>query len=327
MTVERGAERIELEESPQAVLREARSLLRRKDRRTTGLFLVEGRQAVREALKVPGVTRHVFLRWNAVHDNLDLLGLARESGVPVYAVSEQNLATMSDTVTPQGVIAVARAVDISLSALMGTKRKNPAKEKKKNQRKDVSLVVICAQIRDPGNAGTVIRCADAFGADAVILSSDSVEVYNPKVVRASVGSIFHLPLVVGVDLGQAIAACRAAGMQILATDGDAGTDLTDIAAALEKPTAWVMGNEAWGLPSESLELADETVAVPIYGQAESLNLATAAAICLYASATAQRAGNGNGNGHDEGGSAASEAAVPAEPPSGEPTSPGAPAQP
>lgn len=286
------SESLRLEEPSQAVLRDARKLVRSKDRKEAGKFLAEGRQAVREALKVPGVVDSLFVRWSSARENVDLVELARGVNVPVYGVSEQNLATMSDTVTPQGVIAVANDVDVTLSDLMGTKRKNPALPKKKHQRKDVSLVVICAQIRDPGNAGTVIRCADAFGADAVILSSDSVEVYNPKVVRASVGSIFHLPIVTGVPLEQAIEACRAAGMQILATDGDAGIDLTDSEADLGGPTAWVMGNEAWGLPSESLELADHTVAVPIYGQAESLNLATAAAICLYASATAQRANPG-----------------------------------
>ena len=240
---------------------------------------------------MPGVVDSLFLRWSSARDNVDLVELARASGIPVYGVSEQNLATMSDTVTPQGVIAVANDIDVTLSELMGTRRKNPSVPKKKHQRKDVSLVVICAQIRDPGNAGTVIRCADAFGADAVILSSDSVEVYNPKVVRASVGSLFHLPIVVGVDLAEAIDACRKAGMQIFATDGAAGTDLTDLDAQLDRPTAWVMGNESWGLPVEHLALADHTVAVPIYGHAESLNLATAAAVCLYASASAQRASN------------------------------------
>lgn len=284
-------DRIELDEPSQAVLREARRLLRRKERKEIGEFLVEGRQAVREALKAPGVVKWLFIRWASAHDNVDLVELARESDVPVYAVSEQNLATMSDTVTPQGVIAVARNIDVSLSEVLGTKRKDPSKEKKKHRRKDVGLIVICAQIRDPGNAGTVIRCADAFGADAVILSTDSVEVYNPKTVRASVGSIFHLPIVTGVDLEQAIDACRAAGLQVFATDGEAGVDLSDLDAELSRPTAWVMGNEAWGLPSEHLALADKTVAVPIYGHAESLNLATAAAICLYASASAQRASN------------------------------------
>lgn len=282
---------IELPEPSQAVLRAARALQRRQERKETGLFLVEGRQAVREALRLPGVVDAVFFRWASAMDNIDLFEMARDAGVAYYGVSEQNLATLTDTVTPQGVVAVARAIDVPLKTVLGKKPRKEDKPNKKHRRKDVSLVVICAQVRDPGNAGTVIRCADAFGADAVILSSDSVEVYNPKVVRASVGSIFHLPIVVGADLGEAIEACRAAGMQIFATDGAAGTDLTDLDAELDKPTAWVMGNESWGLPVEHLALADHTVAVPIYGQAESLNLATAAAVCLYASASAQRASN------------------------------------
>ncbi|HMR23258.1 MAG TPA: RNA methyltransferase [Micropruina sp.] len=265
-------ERLELPEPSQAVLRAARALLRRKERKSVGKFLVEGPQAVREALEQPEIVEAVFFRWGSVHDHLELLTVARAAGVAHYAVSEQNLATLSDTVTPQGVVAVCRTLDVPLAEAVTP---------------EVALVVICAQIRDPGNAGTVIRCADAFGADAVILSSDSVEVYNPKTVRASVGSIFHLPLVVGVDLAEAIDACRAAGLQVFATDGEAGTELTDLTDALAAPTAWVMGNESWGLPVEHLELADTTVAVPIYGRAESLNLATAAAVCLYASASAQ----------------------------------------
>ena len=252
---------LELPEPTQSMLRSARSLLRRKERRASGRFLVEGRQAVREALGVPGVVEAVFFHWASAHDNIDLIDLAAAAGVPQYGVSEQNLATMIDTVTPQGVVAVARDIDVPLAEVLSD---------------GLELVLICAQVRDPGNAGTVIRCADAAGADAVILSSDSVEVYNP-------------PVVVGVDLADAIAACRDAGLQIFATDGAAGTDLTDLSGELARPTAWVMGNESWGLPVEHLELADRTVAVPIYGKAESLNLATAAAVCLYASATAQRA--------------------------------------
>ncbi|MFT4110438.1 TrmH family RNA methyltransferase [Propionicimonas sp.] len=281
---------IELPEPSQAVLRSARALQRRAERKETGRFLVEGRQAVREALAVPGVVEAVFFRWAAAMDNIDLFEQARAAGVTYYGVSEQNLATLTDTVTPQGVVAVVRAIDVPLKSVLG-KQPKADKPRKKHSRRDVSLVVICAQVRDPGNAGTVIRCADAFGADAVILSSDSVELYNPKTVRASVGSIFHLPIVVGADLTEAIEACRAAGMQVFATDGAAGTDLTDLDAELDKPTAWVMGNESWGLPVEHLALADHTVAVPIYGHAESLNLATAAAVCLYASASAQRASN------------------------------------
>lgn len=279
-------QRIELDEPSQAVLRDARSLLRRKERRKSGLFLVEGRQAVREALGVPGVVKWLFVRWSDARDNLDLVDAARAAGLPVYALSEQNLATLSDTITPQGIIAVARQIDVSLADVLGGAGPAP---RLVDDGPDPKLIVVCAQIRDPGNAGTVIRCADAFGADAVVLSSDSVEVYNPKTVRASVGSIFHLPVVTGVELAEVIDACRDAGLQVFATDGDAGDDLTGLVDILPRPTAWVMGNEAWGLPTEHLELADRTVAVPIYGRAESLNLATAAAVCLYASATAQRA--------------------------------------
>ena len=146
-----------------------------------------------------------------------------------------------------------------------------------------------ASVRDPGNAGTVLRAADAAGAQAVLFSDASVDPYNGKAVRASAGSLFHVPLVAGVRLEQAAGALRAAGLRILAADARGGRTLDDLSPAeLAAPTAWVFGNEAWGMPEAVLALADESVAVPIYGRAESLNLATAAAVCLYASARAQR---------------------------------------
>jgi TrmH family RNA methyltransferase len=149
------------------------------------------------------------------------------------------------------------------------------------------LVVALTAVRDPGNAGSVIRVADASGAHGVVMSSDSVDLFNPKVVRASVGSIFHLPISVGQELAETIAAAREAGMQILAADAN-GVSLYG-GVDLAKPTLWVFGNEAWGIPEEVLELVDAVVSIPIYGQAESLNLATASAVCLYASAQAQNA--------------------------------------
>jgi RNA methyltransferase, TrmH family len=145
-------------------------------------------------------------------------------------------------------------------------------------------------VRDPGNAGTVIRCADVFGADAVLLTEGSVDAYNPKTVRASVGSIFHLRLAAEVEFTEVMRAARARGLQVLAADGTGEAELPVLAASrqLSVPTLWLFGNEAWGLPPEQARLADRRVRVPIYGAAESLNLATAAAVCLYASATAQR---------------------------------------
>ena len=137
----------------------------------------------------------------------------------------------------------------------------------------------------------MLRCADAAGADAVVLTDASVDLYNPKSVRASVGSLFHLPVAVGVPVEQAVQGLpdggrtdprrRRRGRDDLDDELDAGT--------MGGPTAWVFGNEAWGLPEETRALADAVVRVPIHGKAESLNLATAAAVCLYASARAQRA--------------------------------------
>ena len=151
------------------------------------------------------------------------------------------------------------------------------------------LVAICADVRDPGNAGTVIRCADAAGADTVVLAGHSVDAYNPKTVRATVGSLFHLPLAIAEDPADAVRTAQAAGLVVLAADGAGEVDLDHADELLARPTAWLFGNEAWGLPDELASLADHRVRIPIHGRAESLNLSTAAALCLYASARAQRA--------------------------------------
>ena len=252
---------------PASVLRSVRRLTQRRGRDLSGTFLVEGRQAVREALAADGVVEEVIVDDPARHADL-LEGIA----VPVWQADEHAMRQLSDTVTPQGIVAVCRQLSFGWDALEGAR-----------------LVVICAQVRDPGNAGTVIRCADAFGADAVILTAGSVEIYNPKTVRSTVGSLFHMPILTGVPLVEAVARVKAMGLKVLAADGDgAPLDLKAAAGELSGPVAWIMGNEAWGLPPEDARLADEVVAVPMWGQAESLNLSSAAAVCLYATASAQR---------------------------------------
>lgn len=250
-------------------LRFVRRLTNRRGRDLAGRFLVEGRQAVREALRAPGVVEELIVDDPARH--ADLLGAAP---VKVWRADEAQMRQLSDTVTPQGVVAVCRQLDFTLADV-------PAPR----------LIVICAQVRDPGNAGTVIRCADAFGADAVILTSGSVEIHNPKTVRSSVGSLFHLPIVTGLSLTEAVDFAHANDMQVLAADGGGDElDLLAASGALARPTAWIMGNEAWGLPAADAELADRVVGVPMWGAAESLNLSSAAAICLYQTASAQRRG-------------------------------------
>jgi len=187
-------------------------------------------------------------------------------GVRVTLVDERALASLSDSVSPAGVVALCRFVDVPVTEALTNAR----------------LVAICADVRDPGNAGTVIRCADAAGADAVVLAGSSVDPYNPKTVRASVGSLFHLPVATEPSAQAAVRAAREAGLTVLAADGAGEVGLYD--ADLTGPTAWLFGNEAWGLPEELAALADHRVAIPIHGRAESLNLSTAAALCLYESA-------------------------------------------
>lgn len=207
----------------------------------------------------------------------DLRESAEESDIAVMLASEAVLDAMADTVTPQGVIAVARQSPATLDAVFRDKPR---------------LIAICEQIRDPGNLGTIIRAADAAGADGVILTGKTVDPYNPKVVRSTTGSLFHLPIVVGAELKDVIALCQSAGLNTIAADVK-GDDLLDARSEglLAEPTAWLFGNEARGLDDDALELADRALRLPIYGRAESLNLATAASVCLYESAFAQRSSN------------------------------------
>jgi RNA methyltransferase, TrmH family len=256
-------------------LARARRLTKRAFRQRERAFLAEGPQAVAEALGSGAQVTDLFVTVPARSRHQDLVGAAEEAGVPVQVVSGEVMGELAQTVTPQGLLAVCGFVDVPLAAIT-----QPAP----------ALVALLANVRDPGNAGTVLRTADAAGAQAVVFADASVDPYNGKCVRASAGSLFHLPVVAGARLEAVVAALREAGLRVVAADGRAGRSLDDpeVRARLSEPTAWMFGNEAWGLPPDLVALADAPVAVPIYGKAESLNLAAAAAVCLYASARAQR---------------------------------------
>ena len=254
-----------------ARLKAARRLTKRALRQQERAFLAEGPQSVSEALASGARVSGLFVTAPAQSRHAGLVARAEEAGVDVQLVSGEVMSELAQTVTPQGLLAVCDFVDVPLEQVTAA---GPV------------LVALLANVRDPGNAGTVLRAADAAGADAVIFADASVDVYNGKCVRASAGSLFHLPVVAGVRLTAATAALKTAGLRVLAADGRGASTLDDpeTQAALAGPTAWLFGNEAWGLPDELIALADESVAVPIYGRAESLNLAAAAAVCLYASA-------------------------------------------
>lgn len=258
-----------------ARLKELRKLSRRSERSERRLFLADGPKAVEGALSVPGCVVEVLATPAASEQYAALLAAAEG----VTLVDERAMAGLSDSVSPAGVVAVCRFLDDV-----------PLVEEGRSARRGTTaprLTAICADVRDPGNAGTVIRCADAAGADEVVLAGDSVDLYNPKTIRASVGSVFHLPVTVERDPAAAVAAAKGAGLTVLAADMD-GEDLFAVDDVLRGPTAWLFGNEAWGIPAELRALADRVVSIPIFGRAESLNLSTAAAVCLYASARAQQ---------------------------------------
>jgi TrmH family RNA methyltransferase len=262
-------------------LKAARRLTKRAFRQRDRAFLAEGPQAVAEALRCGAQVTDLFVTVPARGRHADLVTAAEDAGVPVHVVSGEVMEDLAQTVTPQGLLAVCGFVDVPLAQVAsGIAATQPAP----------ALVVLLANVRDPGNAGTVLRTADAAGARAVVFADASVDPYNGKCVRASAGSLFHLPVVAGARLEDAVQAMRQAGLRVVAADGRTGRSLDDpdVWARLGEPTAWMFGNEAWGLPPDLVALADEPVAVPIYGQAESLNLAAAAAVCLYASARAQR---------------------------------------
>jgi TrmH family RNA methyltransferase len=264
----------------------ARRLARRNSRAEERLFLAEGAKALTEALHHPGGVAEVFATAEASTQYAALRKAVEDAGIPWHLAGEEAIVSLSGAVTPQGIVAVCQFLDVDLDTVLHP----PRDEERSPEPAVVPPVVICADVRDPGNAGTVIRTADASGARGVVLAGHSVDPYNDKTVRATVGSLWHLPLALADDPADVVRRARDAGFLVLAADGAGETDLFEAedSGLLDQPVAWLFGNEAWGLPDDLAAMADHRVSIPILGRAESLNLSTAAAICLYASARAGR---------------------------------------
>lgn len=189
---------------------------------------------------------------------------------PVQLVTDRGAKALSDTVTPVGLVAVCRMPAASLADVLSAPR----------------LVAVAVDTADPGNAGTMIRLADAMGADALVLAGDGVDPYNAKCLRASAGSIFSVPVVEAPDTLELVQKLVHAELVVLAATLDGERSLDEM--NLDVPTAWLFGSEAHGLSTEVAAAADARVRIPMAGSAESLNVAAAAAICLYQSSRASR---------------------------------------
>lgn len=279
--------KLRTKEASRSQLQRAQRLHRREQRSRHGQTLVEGPQAVRELLAcAPGLARDLYVTEEAIERHGDVAELASAAGVWTHVLAAQDMRDLS--ADAQGVVAVISTPEaLGLNSLLG----------------EASLVVATLDIADPGNLGTIIRTADAAGADAVAVGKASAELYSPKVMRSAAGSHFHVPCVAGVEASELAARAREAGLQVLTAEGTGEWELPvlirEAAEArilgaapsgpdLRRRTLWFVGNEARGFAGCDFDV-DARVAVPLYGKAESLNVSTALAVCAYASAMAQRA--------------------------------------
>ena len=227
--------------------------------------MIDGPTLVGEALVSPVDVVEVYAEPGAPQD---LLRAARDAGIAVRTVTAGSLAKVTSPVTPQPVAALAAIpADAAPDVLAG-------------------LVLVLVGVADPGNAGTLLRVAEAAGASAVVSCADAVDVWNPKCVRASAGSVFRVPHLLAGGVGDAVTALRGAGMSLVACDVS-GVDTHDD-TDLTGDVAILLGNEAHGLPADVVEVADRVVRIPMAGDVESLNVAMTGAVMAFESSRQRR---------------------------------------
>ncbi|MDO5098533.1 MAG: RNA methyltransferase [Corynebacterium sp.] len=257
------------ERTPRVV--NAAKLHKTQARKKANRFIVEGENSVESAVAT-GAATDVFVTETAAEKFEPIIRMAGHMNVYVHPITEKAAKSLSDTSTTTGLFAICTPVLWPLAKALSGKP---------------TLVSVPVRTNDPGNAGTLIRVSDAVGADAVIFAGETVDPHSSKVVRSSAGSLFHVPVSRETNIDAVLKKLRAQGLQIIATAADGEVSLDEADSILREPTAWLFGNEAHGLGEDLLQQADHRIRIPIRGRAESLNLATAAAICLYESAKVQ----------------------------------------
>ncbi len=250
----------------QRVQRLRRLLARRSARQAERCFVVEGSKLLNEALDAGVPVEAVFV---AAGTAVEAADRAFAAGVRVFELAPEVIHRVADTATPQPIMAVVPYVDAPLASLCRA-----------------DFLVVGVDVRDPGNAGTMLRTAEAAGAGGIVWCDGSVDVFNPKTVRASAGSLFHVPVVAGGSPVEVLAEMASWGVQRLATTASGGRDYAEV--DLTGPLAFVLGNEANGLPSSVEELVDETVTIPMAGRTESLNVGMATAVLCFEVARQRR---------------------------------------
>lgn len=287
--------------SNNSLIKEVKSLKTKKNRQSKELFFVEGVRIIEEALMSSAHIKSIFISTETTDVENDIrdrnyardgkglrieeyikkikndriaaiLSTADYHGCEIYAIPESLFKDISDTETPQGILAIIKMNEYSLNDVIGKSSKCGIGINKGN-------IVILDEIQDPGNMGTIIRTADAAGFSGIITSKGCVDPYNPKVLRSTMGSIFHIPIFLCNNLTETLAKIKTNGIRIYAAHLEGSKNYYEV--DMTQNTAVIIGNEANGISSESISMADEFIKIPMPGRVESLNASVAAGILMY----------------------------------------------
>ncbi len=244
----------------------ARSLHIKKFRDISAQYLIEGIKLMREACIHDINLDMVFISSNIIEDAeiKNITDICREKGADIYEVNSRVFKEISETESSQGIIGIAKKADYDLRDILKNKNSN---------------LIVLDEVQDPGNVGTIIRTADACDFDGVILSKGCVDVYNGKTVRATMGSIFHIPIIANTDIMELITILHEIGVKIIGADPHGGKTYFDL--NYNDKNAIIIGNESSGLSKTVMDRVTDKVNIPMLGKAESLNAAVAASIIMY----------------------------------------------
>jgi TrmH family RNA methyltransferase len=247
-------------------LKHVKSLHAKKHRDTLGQYIIEGYKLIEEALEYQKPFYFIMLCETTLENKecTALLSKCEEAKIPIYIIGEKLFCEASEMDTPQGVLAVLYKQEEDIDKVLHKPSFN---------------IVILDEVRDPGNVGTIIRTADACGISAVVLSKGCVDLYNSKVLRATMGSIFHIPVVTDVEIIELIEKLKTMSVKVLGADPHSSISCIDISSHTH--TAIIIGNESKGLSDDVKAVTTQNVTIPMPGKAESLNAGVAAAILMY----------------------------------------------
>lgn len=255
---------MQIESSSNKIIKEIRSLNKKKNRIKRGLYFIEGIRIVEDAIKSEEDIEYVLYsdKLFDVQMGKELLDFI-DGKYKTYKVNESLFNDVSDTETPQGILAVIKMKNYSIEDIFTEK----------------DFIIILDRLQDPGNMGTIIRSADALGATGIIISKGSVDVYNQKVLRSTMGSLFHIPIIHVEDIKETILKLKEKDIKIFATTLNESKYCYDV--DFKKNIAVIIGNEGNGVGSDIYNLSDENIIIPMIGNSESLNVAMASSIIMY----------------------------------------------